>query len=83
MEKFKSHRQLQDRCRELIENNEKVCQTIIDMANVMELLVNFNILYDYIYQEEDETEETFGMWKVGRGERPVEPEEEVKPNVEI
>lgn len=77
MEKFKSHRQLQDRCRELIDNNERVCQTIIDMSNNMEMLVPFNLLYDYIFQEEDETEETYLMWKVGRGKRPVEEEEEI------
>ena len=69
MEKFKSHNQLQLRCKELIENNEKVCQSIMDMADNMDYLVNFNLECDGLYKEDDEIDDNFNMWKVHRGER--------------
>lgn len=67
-EKFESHRQLQDRCNELIKNKENVCQSIIDYANSMEFLTRFRLFTDYIYQEDNEIDENFGMWKVGHDE---------------
>ena len=67
-ERFESHLQLQDRCNELIKNKENVCQSIIDYANSMEFWTRFRLFTDYIYQEDNEIDENFGMWKVGHDE---------------
>ncbi len=68
MEKFKSHQQVHERCKELIADKQIVCQTIQDMATLsFEYLSLFNLEYDYIFQDLDETSDTYGMWKVGRG----------------
>lgn len=67
-ERFESHRQLQERCIELIENKENVCQSIIDYANSMEYLTRFHLFTDFIYNEDNEINDNFGMWKIGRDE---------------
>ena len=70
MEKFKSHRELNNRCRELINNKQIVCQTIKDYATMdFEFLSSFNLEHDYIYQITDETEFDYGLWKIGRGRK--------------
>lgn len=67
IEKFKSHQQLRDRCLQLVQNNEKVCQTILDYASSnIEYLSNFNLERDFIYQEKNELDENYNMYKVGR-----------------
>lgn len=68
IEKFKSHQQLRNRCIHLVKENKKVCQAIIDYATFdIEYLANFNLEKDFIYQEEDETDENYGMYKIYRG----------------
>ena len=68
VENFKSHQQLRDRCKQLIKEDKKVCQTIRDYVYLdIEYLATFNLGRDFIYQEEDETDENYGMYKVGRG----------------
>lgn len=66
VEKFKSHNKLLERCQQLIEKKESVCQSIIDYVSSITYLCRFNLQTDYIYQESDETSDTYKMWKVGR-----------------
>lgn len=67
IEKFKSHREVRDRCIELIKNKQIVCQTIKDFADFgIDYLVYFNLEHDYIYQDLDKTSDSYGLWKVKR-----------------
>lgn len=71
VENFKSHQQLRDRCKQLINENKEVCQSIIDYATMeIEYLATFNLERDFIYQEDDENDENCGMYKVCRGSIP-------------
>lgn len=68
IEIFKSHQQLRDRCKQLIEEDKKVCQTIRDYVYLdIEYLATFNLDRDFVYQEVNEIDENYGMYKVGRG----------------
>ena len=65
---FKSHNEVYDFCNLLTKNKEIVCQTIKDIVEYgINFVYTFNLEHDWIFQETDELDDNYGLWKVGRG----------------